>query len=107
MAALLFTAPDTLEVGSAEVYPLAIDMTSLLATGENADNPSCTLVDLVDGSSYPAGILAASVATNGKLVDLVLTSLAPGHRYRLITTCRPNATSNKTVEAASIIFCPF
>lgn len=104
----LLTIPDSLEIGSAESYPFAIDMTALLATGESADAPSCKLVDLADGSDYSSiGIVSGSVLTNGKLVQLAIHGLVAGHRYRLTTTCTPNGTSNKTPEAASYIYCPF
>jgi hypothetical protein len=103
---LLLTIPDTLEVGSAETYPLAIDMSALLAGGENADSPVCTLIDLVDDTTYAAGIPVPPAATGTKLVTVVLTALVAGHRYRLITTCQPNAVT-KTVETATTIVCPF
>src|SRR4051794_28433340 len=106
---LLFTTPDTLEIGSAEVYPLAVDFTALLTGSERTDAPTATLVDLADGTAYAAGILSspAPVSDGAHLVNLVLTSLQAGHRYRLTVTCTPTASSHKTVEAAVTIICPF
>jgi hypothetical protein len=102
---LLLTAPSTIEIGSAEVFPLGFDFARLLLVGESAGNPAATLVDLADGSTYAAGIVAGTVNGTGTVVTLALTSLQPGHRYRLTVTCV--AALNKTLEAAVVINCPF
>jgi hypothetical protein len=75
----LQTDPRTLDQGSAETLPLAIDFAAYLAGGETVNGsgaPTATLSDLTDGSST-AGLLLGSPSVSGTRVTQTVTGLRP------------------------------
>lgn len=102
----LQTDPRTMDMGSAETLPLAIDFAAYLAGGETVNGsgaPTATLADLTDGSST-TGMLLGSPSVSGSKVTQTVTALRAGHRYRLEVVIRPVA--GKVWAAELEINCP-
>jgi hypothetical protein len=67
---VLSTNPVSVEVGSAETLPLAIDFAAYLEGAETVNGngaPTANLVDLTDGSSTAGMLSGAPVVANPKV----------------------------------------
>jgi hypothetical protein len=103
----LQTKPRSVDVGSAETVPIAIDFTNYLSGVEtvNGDgSPTATLTDLTDGSST-AGMLSGSPTVSVNTVTQTVTGLTAGHKYRLDLKIRP--VSGKALVASAELVCPY
>lgn len=96
------TSPASIDVGSLEKYPLAIDMTAYLGSGDTVSNASATLTDMSTETAYPAGIV--STITTGNIVTVTLIALTALHSYVLVVSFV--ASTGKTLETRTIINCP-
>lgn len=103
----LETDPRGVDVGSAEMLPIAVDFTAVLEVAETVNGggaPTCGLTDLTDASST-AGMLTGPPTVSGNRVQQTVTGLRAGHRYRLEVIARVSASK---VWAAEVeINCPW
>ena len=103
----LQTKPRSVDIGSAETVPVAIDFTAYLTGAEtvNGDGaPTATLTDITDGSST-VGMLSGAPTVSVKTVTQTVTTLTAGHRYRLDVRIRPVA--GKALVASVELGCPY
>lgn len=98
------TIPPTFTMASTETLPLAIDMSPLLADGEEVTNPVVTLIDLRSWEAYPAGLVGIPVQ-DGAIIQQTVTGLAPGRSYRLIATAQ--TAPGKVQSSALVIEVPW
>lgn len=92
------------EVGSGENRPLAVDLAPEMDPGDIAGSITSTLTDLLTGLSYPTG-LSGSPSVVGTVATQAVTSLVPGHNYRLVLAV--NMGGSKVTESAVKVVCPF
>jgi hypothetical protein len=81
-----------------------IDLAPELDVGNVPNSATATLIDLLDGTSFAAG-LAGSVVVSGTTVSQAVHSLVPGHNYRLVITT--NVGSSVLTAAVLKLSCPF
>jgi len=87
-----------------ETRPWAISMALEEDAGDVAASPTATLIDLLTGLSYPAGLLG-SPSVAGTVVTQSVQSLIAGHNYRLVLTV--GMGGSKTTATVLLISCPF
>jgi hypothetical protein len=104
MSTALDTSPPVVTLSSGAVRVLTCDVTNALKSGETPASPTCTLTDLTTGSTYAAG-LSGSASIAGNVISQKITSLVAGHRYRLVWTYVPVASSSDSLQ--TIIEVPF
>ena len=104
MSDAVFTIPRQIEILSAEVLPIEVDVTDLLDDGETPSTPVITLTDMTTGAAYASG-LSGSPAFVGNVCGQTITTLVGGHSYRLLLTFL--AAVGKTRACALLIECPF
>jgi hypothetical protein len=103
----LQTKPRSVDVGSGETIPLAIDFTNYLSGVETVNgngSPTAALTDLTDGSST-SGMLSGSPSVASNTVTQIVTGLTAGHKYRLDVKIFP--VSGKTMVASVEVVCPY
>lgn len=75
------TNPASVDVGSLETYPLAVDATAYLPSGAATSSATATLTDLTAGTAYPAGIASSSLS--GDIATVTLSGLVATRTYGL------------------------
>ena len=102
---LVQTNPPSLDMAASETLPLEVDFANYLGASETVNGagaPTCTLVDLTDGSST-AGMLSGGPTVSGNRVRQTVTGLQAGHKYLLEVVIR--VAVGKTWAAQLEIVC--
>lgn len=88
---------------SHEVRPWAIDMSLEMDAGDSINSVAAALTDLLTGTAFPAGLGAS--AHTGTVATQIVTSLVPGHNYRLVLTA--NMGGSKQTSTVLLLQCPY
>jgi hypothetical protein len=87
-----------------ETRPWAIELAAEMDVGDSISSVTATLVDLIDGSSFPTG-LSGSASAAGTVVTQSVTGLVANHNYRLVLTAAMGGA--KTTATVLYLKCPY
>ena len=100
----VYTSPNTVDVLTGEILPIAVDFARLLASGQTATVPTSSLTDLTTGAAVT---LADQPTVSGTVLTQIVrgAALTAGHNYRLVVGV--TAATTTVWQAAVNITCDF
>lgn len=100
----LFTNPSSIIIATTESFPLTVDFTNYVVSGDVVSSPSVRLFDTTAVQSQTI-TTTPSVSSNTVLITVKGSDLVAGHDFRLDVTANFNAS--KTLTASVTIQCPY
>jgi hypothetical protein len=98
------TSPPSLDVGSLETYPLAVDATAYVPSGGSTSSAAATLVELNSGTDRTSTGISGTPSLSGNVLTVTIHALTAGKTYSLFVLFTFSDSSE--LETRTIIRCP-
>lgn len=101
----LDTLPASIDVSRTELYPLSVDFTQYISSGDSITSPSATLLQVPTGTSVPTStwLIGNAMSISGNIVQVPINTsqLQLSQQYSLLLTVKLN--TNKTLTSTTQI----